>query len=155
MRLGLGTWVAIEASGCSAAGALQAVENAYGCIRHVEERMHPQRAGSDLSNLREAPAGTAVRIDPDTWVVLQFARRLYELSRGVFDPCLPQVDGRMCDLQLSAPGEPPWARTCAPLRIDCGGIAKGYAVDRALEALRAAGCTEGVVNAGGNRPGVP
>jgi thiamine biosynthesis lipoprotein len=38
----------------------------------------------------------------------------------------------------------------APLRIDLGGIAKGYAVDRALMALRAAGCHGGLVNAGGD-----
>jgi len=38
----------------------------------------------------------------------------------------------------------------APLDIDLGGIAKGYAVDRALDALRAAGCHGGLVNAGGD-----
>jgi thiamine biosynthesis lipoprotein len=37
-----------------------------------------------------------------------------------------------------------------PLHIDLGGIAKGYAVDRALAALRAAGCRGGLVNAGGD-----
>jgi thiamine biosynthesis lipoprotein len=37
-----------------------------------------------------------------------------------------------------------------PLRLDLGGIAKGYAVDRALAALRAAGCRRGLVNAGGD-----
>jgi thiamine biosynthesis lipoprotein len=36
------------------------------------------------------------------------------------------------------------------MRIDLGGIAKGYAVDRALDALRAAGCAGGLVNAGGD-----
>ena len=44
----------------------------------------------------------------------------------------------------------PWARARAPLHIDCGGIAKGYAVDCALDALRTAGCTAGLVNAGGD-----
>jgi thiamine biosynthesis lipoprotein len=36
------------------------------------------------------------------------------------------------------------------LHIDFGGVAKGYAVDRALAALRAAGCRGGLVNAGGD-----
>jgi thiamine biosynthesis lipoprotein len=31
-----------------------------------------------------------------------------------------------------------------------GGIAKGFAVDRAVKALRAAGCDSGLVNAGGD-----
>jgi thiamine biosynthesis lipoprotein len=37
-----------------------------------------------------------------------------------------------------------------PLRIDLGGIAKGYAVDRACEALRAHGVVSALVNAGGD-----
>ncbi|WP_295688152.1 FAD:protein FMN transferase, partial [uncultured Nevskia sp.] len=37
-----------------------------------------------------------------------------------------------------------------PLRLDFGGIAKGYAVDLAVEQLRAAGIAEAQVNAGGD-----
>jgi thiamine biosynthesis lipoprotein len=36
------------------------------------------------------------------------------------------------------------------VRLDLGGIAKGYAVDRAIDALRTAGCVGGMVNAGGD-----
>jgi thiamine biosynthesis lipoprotein len=36
------------------------------------------------------------------------------------------------------------------VRIDLGGIAKGFAVDRALDALRAHGASQGLVNAGGD-----
>jgi thiamine biosynthesis lipoprotein len=36
------------------------------------------------------------------------------------------------------------------VHIDLGGIAKGFAVDRALDAVRAAGCAGGLVNAGGD-----
>jgi thiamine biosynthesis lipoprotein len=150
MRMGLGTWVVIEASGCSAACALQGLENAFARIRHVEGRMHPQREGSDLVRLRQAPLGTAVAIDASTRVVLTCAQQLFRLSQGVFDPCLPHSAGRLCDLELSPDPETPWARASASLDIDCGGIAKGYAVDCALEALRASGCSAGLVNAGGD-----
>ncbi len=37
-----------------------------------------------------------------------------------------------------------------PLIVDLGGIAKGFAVDRAIDALAAHGVTGGVVNAGGD-----
>ena len=150
MRMGLGTWVVIEAGGCSAACTLQGLEDAFAGIRHVEERMHPERQGSDLLRLRQAPAGEAVAIDPGTWAVLHFAQQLFELSGGVFDPCLPRSAGRLCDLELSPAADAPWARAHALLHIDCGGVAKGYAVDCALDALRAAGCTAGLVNAGGD-----
>ena len=36
------------------------------------------------------------------------------------------------------------------MKIDLGGIAKGFAVDRAIEALRRHGIAEGLVNAGGD-----
>jgi thiamine biosynthesis lipoprotein len=41
-------------------------------------------------------------------------------------------------------------RLAAPLTLDLGGIAKGYAVDRAMAVLRRAGVRRGVVNAGGD-----
>jgi FAD:protein FMN transferase len=150
MRTGLGTWVVIEARARSAGDALAALEAAFAQIRHVEQCMHPNREGSDLRQLRLAPAGTAVPIDPSTWAVLDFAQQLFGLSGGVFDPCLPQSAGRLCELELSADARNPWACAHAPLEIDCGGIAKGHAVDCALEVLRAAGCTAGLVNAGGD-----
>ena len=34
--------------------------------------------------------------------------------------------------------------------LDLGGIAKGFAVDQAIHALRRGGCTEAIVNAGGD-----
>jgi hypothetical protein len=37
-----------------------------------------------------------------------------------------------------------------PVTIDLGGIAKGFAVDRAVEALQKAGAISGIVNAGGD-----
>jgi thiamine biosynthesis lipoprotein len=37
-----------------------------------------------------------------------------------------------------------------PVQIDLGGIAKGFAVDRAVEALQRRGITDGLVNAGGD-----
>jgi thiamine biosynthesis lipoprotein len=150
LRLGLGTWVAIETRGCSAACALQAVEAAYARIRHIETCMHPHRPGSDLARLGAAAPGEPVAIDRDTWAVLDFSQRLFEQTQGVFDPCLPQGRGRLCDLQLSPGADPAWACPRLPVQVDCGGIAKGYAVDQALAALRAAGCTQGLVNAGGD-----
>jgi len=41
-------------------------------------------------------------------------------------------------------------RFARPLSVDLGGIAKGFAVDRAILALRGAGTRRGLVNAGGD-----
>ena len=147
MRMALGTWVAIEAR-----GPVTAIEAAFSAIAEVEALLHPDRAGSDLARLREAGLHERTAISPSTYRVLDFARRVFSLSRGVFDPCLPSRPGRLSDLELAClPGESgAWARCRVPLALDCGGIAKGYAVDRAVEALERAGCESGLVNAGGD-----
>jgi thiamine biosynthesis lipoprotein len=148
MRPALGTWVAIETAG---AAGVAAIERAFSAIGEVEGRLHPGRNGSDLRRLCDAPCGEPVAIHPLTLGVLGFAQRLFALSDGVFDPCLPERRGRLSDLELGcAPDARPWARCRAPLALDCGGLAKGYAVDRAVEALRAEGCESGLVNAGGD-----
>jgi thiamine biosynthesis lipoprotein len=41
-------------------------------------------------------------------------------------------------------------RFVRPLALDLGGIAKGFAVDKALEVLRAGGVTAALINAGGD-----
>jgi thiamine biosynthesis lipoprotein len=84
--------------------------------------------------------------------VLRLAQQIYALTDGVFDPCLPILPGRLGNLELS-PGcsaGSPWALCHSPLALDLGGIAKGYAVDCAIEALLTAGCAAGLVNAGGD-----
>src|SRR5262249_51417459 len=106
--------------------------------------------------------------------VLRFARRVSAACGGVFDvtvgellvrhgflPTLPvdvgsrrqagSVEPREAtwrDLEVLAGNRVRWRR---PGRIDLGGIAKGYAVDLAIEALRLHGVTSGLVNAGGDR----
>jgi thiamine biosynthesis lipoprotein len=148
MRLALGTWVVVEAQGPDVATALA---RAFRAIGEVDERLHPDRGGSDLERLRKAAPGEATLIHEDTFRVLQFAQRLFALSGGVFDPCLPEGRGRLDDLELGyTPDGRHWARCRARLVLDCGGLAKGYAIDRAVAALAAGGCESGLVNAGGD-----
>jgi thiamine biosynthesis lipoprotein len=105
--------------------------------------------GGDPERLSRARCGVAVPVHEHTWRVLAFAQRLNRLSEGIFDPCLPEKPGTVQDLELTWKLAP--AVTCqAPLKLDLGGVAKGFAVDRAVKALRAAGCDAGLVNAGGD-----
>jgi FAD:protein FMN transferase len=151
LRVALGTWVAIEATAGSEATAAGAIEAAYGAISEVERRMHPEREGSDIARINSAPLLVQTPVHASTWEVLRLAQRLNELTRGVFDPCLPLRAGRLSDLELSGPssGSAPWVVCRAPLALDLGGIAKGYAIDRAIAALAVA-CRAGAVNAGGD-----
>jgi thiamine biosynthesis lipoprotein len=147
LRIGLGTLIAIEAQAATSQQALAGIETAYRAIAQVEKLMHPTRPGSDLFAIRGDTLGLPVALHPWTWEVLALSRRMNRESKGAFDPCLPSAAGRFSDLEFVLPH-------CViphlPLHIDLGGIAKGYAVDRALMALRASGCHGGLVNAGGD-----
>src|SRR3979490_2072885 len=151
LRVALGTWVAIEATAESEAVAAGAIEAAYAAVWEVERRMHPEREGSDIARINSAPVRARMPIHASTWEVLRLAQRLNELTRGVFDPCLPSSPGRLTDLELSGPSavSASWVVRRAALALDLGGIAKGYAIDRAIAALGGAGCTAGEAIAGG------
>jgi thiamine biosynthesis lipoprotein len=145
--------VAIEAKASTATAALAGTEAAFAAVAQVDSRMHPTRPGSDLARINLEAPGVRVPIHHSTWSVLRLAQRVYTCTQGVFDPCLPGRPGRLSDLELSACVDSdcaPWALCHAPLSLDLGGIAKGYAIDCAIDALIAAGCTAGLVNAGGD-----
>ena len=120
--------------------------------------------GSDVSRLNRAAAGEAVTVAPQTFAVLEQAQRMAEISDGIFDitvasdlvawgflprpdGCQPDPAASWRDIELIAPCH---VRFHRPLWIDLGGIAKGYAVDRAISAMALPGEAQSSVNAGGD-----
>ena len=151
LRIGLGTVIAIDVHAETELAARTGIEAAFAAVAAVEARMHPARPGSDLQRINEAVPGARIRIAVATDRLLRLARRLSELTLGIFDPCLPARPGRLRDLQLAAPDQNgPWVVCRTPVALDFGGFAKGHAIDCAVEALIAAGCGAGLVNAGGD-----
>ena len=142
LRIALGTWVAIEAV------EQAAIDAAYAAIRDIGLRMHPRREGSEIARINSTRPGTPVEVQPDTWRLLQLARRLYDLTEGVFDPCLPNRSGRLRDIEIQP--NTPLLICHVPVELDLGGIAKGHAIDRAIEKLQEMGCASGLVHAGGD-----
>ncbi len=116
----LGTLIDIHIDG-RAPDALRAIERAFAAIAHVHRAMSAQESSSDIARLR---AGRFSAIDPWTRRVLARADEIREGTAGLFD--------------------------CAACDHALDGIAKGFAVDRAVETLQLAGIRAGVVNAGGD-----
>ncbi|KQU89770.1 thiamine biosynthesis protein ApbE [Variovorax sp. Root318D1] len=162
----LGTLVEITASGASA-GLPTALDAAFAAIEQIDRLMSFHAPNSDVSRINAAIAGCEIRVHPHTSSVLHFARKLSALSDGAFDITIADV--LMRNGFLPRPEESAVARTAAAATfddlvllpdhrvrwrrkgwIDLGGIAKGYAVDCAIGALRAHGLASAVVNAGGD-----
>ena len=164
VRPWLGTLVEIRLEGCTPERAAHACERAFVEIAAIHRLMSFQEAGSDLTRLHRAAAGTAVLVDRRTREVLEWALRIAAASDGCFDPTVAAQQvawGRLPrPVSLAADPGATWrdielvgidrVRFARPLWIDLGGIAKGYAVDRAQEILADSGATQSMVNAGGD-----
>lgn len=157
----LGTFVEIGARGN---GAERAVEAAFAEIAVIHRLMSFHEEGSDVSRINSAPLSEAVSIDTRTYEVLHFAREIAETSAGAFDITaagrlveagfLPRPNAAAIPLSASFRDIVLLNNTRAMRKnsawIDLGGIAKGYAVDRAVMVLQEAGIRDGIVNAGGD-----
>jgi FAD:protein FMN transferase len=160
----LGTLVSIRVSGLEAPEAHRAIDDAFSKIALVHRLMSFHDSGSDVSRLNRSPIGKPVAVHPYTIEVLQKAQMFSSCSEGCFDisigaelvewQLLPMpaaetqsTDGSWQDIEILSDGHVIFHR---PLWIDLGGIAKGYAVDRASECLRRWGAVQAVVNAGGD-----
>ncbi|ACB96990.1 FAD:protein FMN transferase [Beijerinckia indica] len=159
-RLQLGTIVEITANDIEDIGPIEA---AFAAIDRVQRLMSFHDHESDLSRINRAGVDEAIAIDPETYGVLAFANTLSKRSLGAFDitiasilmdhDFLPRSNGAVetavtyRDLHLMPDHRICWQRKG---QIDLGGIAKGYAVDRAIAALQIHGVKNGMVNAGGD-----
>jgi thiamine biosynthesis lipoprotein len=160
----LGTFVEIAASGAASADIEDAIEAAFGAVARVHRLMSFHDPGSDVSRINRGAKAGAVAIDPWTFEVLAITQDLHRRSGGAFDIAvapvlqhlglLPPTERHQgtpskcdaidllpgCRVQFREPG----------VRIDLGGIAKGFAVDRAVAILKEHGLPQGLVNAGGD-----
>lgn len=178
-RLLMGTVVEVTAFGPES-DTEAAVDRAFDEMSRIEKLMSPHLAESDLSRLAQAPEGA--ELSHETIRLLQRSLELSHISSGSFDPTLGQLK-QLWGVEGDQPRVPApeeiqavlgqtgvrrldikgtYVSKMAPgLAVDLGGIAKGYAVDRAAEVLRDAGVTQASINAGGdlrllgNRQGRP
>jgi thiamine biosynthesis lipoprotein len=163
-RLLLGTFVEIEAFGASEAKMNEAIDAAFGAVAKVHRLMSFHDSDSDVSRLNREAHLRPVAVDAWTFAVLETATELHHRSGGVFDIAvapalqalglLPQTGSSVASGARSGAAvellDGDAVRFHRDIAVDLGGIAKGFAVDRAIEVLRASGVTGAIVNAGGD-----
>jgi len=161
----LGTRVEIGAAADVPAAELhRAVGAAFAAIERIERLMSYHDPESELSRINREAATRPQRLHRDTCAVLRAALEFAALSDGAFDPCvapwledwglLPRRGAARADQAASWRDveilDESHVRFRRPLRLDLGGIAKGYAVDQAVQSLRRSGARSVLVNAGGD-----
>jgi len=164
----LGTFVEIAAEGTSWARVDAAVDAAFRAVSRVHDLMSFHDPASDVGRLNRDAGVRPVAVHPWTHAVLRAAIDLGRASAGVFDVAVAPILQRMGRLPGRAPAPPREPRGVGPpgaiellpshrvrfrhrrVAVDLGGIAKGFAVDRAVDTLRRHGMVRGCVNAGGD-----
>jgi thiamine biosynthesis lipoprotein len=169
----MGTLIHITLYAPDAAGADAAADGAFHRIAVLEDIMSDYEADSELMRLCDQPHGHPVPVSPDLFDVLEISQKISERSDGAFDVTVgPYVrlwrfarktkvlpTPEQLAIARAAVG---WqkirfdrkARTItllAPnMRLDLGGIGKGYAADAAMAVLGDHGVTRAVVAASGD-----
>jgi thiamine biosynthesis lipoprotein len=160
-----GTIVAVRVHGVAPRRAQHGIEQAFSALGEIHRLMSFQEATSDVSRLNRDAALAAVTVHTHTYRVLAWAACIARASNGIFDASIgaqlvdwgilnaPEAaapadrSATFRDIEL-LPGQQ--VRFKRPLWLDLSGIAKGYAVDRAISVLARSGIAQACVNAGGD-----
>jgi FAD:protein FMN transferase len=171
-RYAMGTMFDVVAYHASRPDGERAIASAMDEIARLDQVLSHYKADSDLARLLREARGTFARVDASLFDVLRESLVVSRASGGTFDvtigpllklwrtahderrrPSAPAVAAAArCvgyeKIELEAPDRIRLHSDC--LDIDLGGIGKGYAVDRAIAVLEAAGIRAALVNAGGS-----
>jgi thiamine biosynthesis lipoprotein len=154
--------------------AESAIDAALAELSRVEALMTRYRGDSDVGRANLGAARDGVPISAETATVLAAALRWSSASDGRFDPALGAASELWDVLNRHDPPDAArvrrlasrgfWrhvdvgSRSGAPavrfgdreVHLDLGAIAKGYAIDRAVDVLRARGIAHAIVTVGGD-----
>lgn len=171
--MAMGTMVSVTVADTSiSAATLANVEHEF---QRLGKEWYAWNREGELAKLNAAfAAGSPFTATPELADVLQRAAAVHHASEGAFDPAIARMvehwgfhDGEQTPRTPSASQLQSWTATHSTLAdiqidghnirsarrdvmLDLGAIGKGYAVDRAIEALRHSGIRNALVNAGGN-----
>jgi thiamine biosynthesis lipoprotein len=138
-------------------------------IKKIEELVSKYNPNSEIFRLNRMGES---EVSPDTFYLLQKAREFWQVSDGAFDVTVgPLMDlWGFTDKNYQVPDDKDIKKTLglvgfdkisfdnsknmvkfniSGMKIDLGGIAKGYAVDKAVNKLIAEGIRSCLINAGG------
>jgi len=172
-RRSMGTFARIVAVTSSPKRSKRCIEAGFNEFRRIEDMLSYFKPDSELSRVNREAYDKPVKVSRELFEILQTSVTYSRLSNGAFDITI----GPLADLWRKAgevnqmPDENALAAAKSRvgyeklildvntmtvrfavegMRIDLGGIAKGYAVDRAVEIMKRKGATGGMVDLGGN-----
>jgi thiamine biosynthesis lipoprotein len=170
---GMGTLGSLIVPAGNASNAASWCGTVTACVSRLEGQLSIFKPGSDLARVNASAGGEGVDVAPDTRAMLERGLQASRDSGGAFDmtvgPLMALWGFRGSNSVLRLPTESERAETLQRVgaehvvisgqtvrldrpgvRLDAGGIGKGFAVDRCWEELRRQGARSFLVNLGGN-----
>jgi thiamine biosynthesis lipoprotein len=169
----MGTFARVVAVAKHERQARRCIEAGFSELVRIDKMMSDYKPDSELSKVNREAFANPVKVTPELFEILQKSVDFSRLSNGAFDITV----GPLVDLWHKAgeanvmPDENTLAATkarvgyeklildangrtvrfvVAGMRLDLGAIGKGYAVDKAVEAMQKRGAIGGMVDSGGN-----
>ena len=172
-RLIMGTFARVVAVAADSSSAKECIDAAFAELQKVDGLMSSYKSDSEISEVNRNGFKRAVKVSESTYRVLRKSVEFSKLTGGAFDITI----GPLADLWRSAAeanSVPTDAELAAArskigyekllldandmsvrfavdgMKLDLGGIAKGFAVDRAIEAMQKNVAAGGMVDVGGD-----
>src|SRR5579863_1736968 len=164
----MGTRIYVEVWADDVAQGNAAIDAVMAEMRRIDALMSHYRPDSELSRINAHAAAEPVRVSPELFDLIRLSTHFSQITDGAFDityasvgylynyplherpseeqikAALPAVNWRHLALD-AAHHTVRFAH--AGMRIDLGGIVKGYAVDRSVALLKERGITHAIVTA--------
>ncbi len=171
-QMHMGTLVAITTVGATKEEAYVSIEAGFQEIKRIEQLLSTWISTSELSRVNAAAGERPVVVSRETLDVISRSIEMARLTDGGFNiavgpaveawsvterqriPTQEELQGLRSLVDWTTIKIDPRARTIflptPGMRIDVGGIGKGYAADRAVEVMKRAGARGGVVALSGD-----
>jgi thiamine biosynthesis lipoprotein len=124
--------------------AAQAAQAAFDLVDRLERELSRFLTNSDITRINLLQRGERTRVSPSTLECLVIARHMFDLTAGAFDVSigtgLPSLELEPDAVEVRA--------TASGVRVDLGGVGKGYAVDRMAELMEEWGVGVALVHGG-------
>jgi thiamine biosynthesis lipoprotein len=167
----MGTRITVELWAEDADKGNQAIDAVLDEMRHIDEAMSTYKPTSEVSQVNAKAADGPMHISKELYDLLTTAKQYSEITDGAFDITYASV-GYMYDFRKHVRPDDTQIAKALPainyrhvlldpnnqtvqfsqkgVRIDLGGIAKGYSVDCGIDVLKKLGYTRAFVGAGGD-----
>src|SRR6202451_3335478 len=167
----MGTRITVELWADDEQKAERAIDAVLDEMRHIDDSMSTYKPTSEVSQVNAKAADGPMKISKELFDLLVTAKQYSVITDGAFDityasvgylydfrkhvhPNDAQIDKALPAVNFRHVLLDPKNQTVQfsqkGVRIDLGGIAKGYSVDRGIDVLKSLGVTRAYVSAGGD-----